>query len=500
MAAPVPGVGTAYVHIVAPYRSRARGTSTAAGSSWARIAGGCPGDLRREAPSVGANLCDVRDDGMIAGQGYENEASRGDGVFARSVRAIAAMLVATCLLAPGAGNGAAGAGRHRRTGVAVPVPAMSGGDAIAHAVWLFGRRVDCPTRAAARTGEPRGSAVVASLDGGRAWRTVWTTRRRTIQNVAFATPAQGFMSVVPDACGFGGAPPSACATAILSTVDAGRAWRRVFWAPRASVADLTMPTPGVGWAWAIPQSLACRRASARCPLELLRSAGADSPWRVVYRVDRGWLTGSAFAYLKVGSRQLGWTVAGGAVVLATRDGGRRWRSVGRLPLARNVVASVSSIDFVSARHGLLTLCDLASVGNGGCQNRLYETLDGGRTWSRAFALGCIDWMAVHMRNRVDGTVVTGGATTGSGWPSNALYGTTDGGARWKRLAVVPAILSSAVWSGPILWVTGVTCAYAAGGTVACRNFAARIRAGPRLVPEYPTRAPAVGGSAPRPWP
>ena len=201
--------------------------------------------------------------------------------------------------------------------VTAPAAALSGsyGLARANAVWRYGNRTHCPGQPVASVERPCGSVLVASLDGGLSWRTVSATSRRMIGSVAFATDRKGYMTEVPDTCGDGVGSP--CANEILATTDGGASWKRVLAAPDGRVEGLAAPAPALAWAWVVPAALSCQRASARCPLELVRSTRVGGPWRVAYRAERGQAVGALFASLAVDHRMLGWTVAGGDVVLAT---------------------------------------------------------------------------------------------------------------------------------------------------------------------------------------
>lgn len=394
----------------------------------------------------------------------------------------------TAFAAPAAGAGAA-------AGVALTGSfALAGGGA----VWFYGDRTGCGDSAPLASAPPCGSVLLAK--GGRGpWRTVLVTRTSTIQGVAFATPAQGYVALSPDACGFGPKPFAHCGGELLATTDGGRAWHRVLGARGDAVADLAAPAPGVAWAWLVPLSASCQAAVHRCPLEIVSRAGPGRPWRVAYRARTAMTVGSAFGSLRVGRRLVGWTYsAAQGRVLVTRDGGRSWQALGRLKTgSATALPAVTTIDFVNPDDGWLTFCNTAAVGNGGCENSLYATRDAGRTWTRALTWYCIDWMAVHMQSARDGTLLTGGQTacqspsatgladpmTGTSYDSNAVYRTSDGGRRFRRVAVVGAILGPPTFSARGTWVSADSCAYFA--QAGCRSFAARLEADGRLVPVYP---------------
>jgi photosystem II stability/assembly factor-like uncharacterized protein len=140
----------------------------------------------------------------------------------------------------------------------------------------------------------------------------------------------------------------------------------------------------------------------------------------------------------------GW--AGGAVILATTDGGRTWRR------QSSPATTIDVLDFVNRRDGWAL--GSATVGRAAIVTPLLlRTSDGGRHWRRAAEPRLARHgtrATVHPLQRVHFTDPSLGAGIAAPGP-NAYYGgsgstgtavmTTDGGATWRALPT-PAAVSS----------------------------------------------------------
>jgi photosystem II stability/assembly factor-like uncharacterized protein len=107
----------------------------------------------------------------------------------------------------------------------------------------------------------------------------------------------------------------------------------------------------------------------------------------------------------------GWVAGGNGFVIATTDGGDSWAKVNILPqVSADTLGSIFSVCFSSLTHGWVA------------GQNLYETKDGGKTWSKR-DIGFI-WKNIHSINFTSENV---------GWLAGA-YGvimrTTDGGVTW----------------------------------------------------------------------
>ncbi len=126
--------------------------------------------------------------------------------------------------------------------------------------------------------------------------------------------------------------------------------------------------------------------------------------------------------------QQGWLVDGNGYtqVLATTDGGATWRQV--FPA---VSASVQGVSFVGADHGF-------GLGSPGDPNAVLATTDGGVSWA---AIGRIP--ASGNRNPDYGQPGLVFTSPSDGWAlrANRLWDTVDGGRTWKPVAL-PGFLSS----------------------------------------------------------
>ena len=257
-------------------------------------------------------------------------------------------------------------------------------------------------------------AVLATVDGGRQWTTVYAPGPggRPIVQLTFTSPEDGLAVT-------GTVPRGAqrIGSEILRTTDGGRSWTPV---AGGSSGGLSL-APGAVWA-------GDPRANA-----LLESTDGGATWtsRSAYAAVSG-------VRLLRGSPLDGW-IRYGAQFLATTDGGRTWAPYpappgGALP----AFASVQTAFARTAAGGLM------------------ETVDGGLHWSAAaLPAGVQAVQSVTFSNAADGWLAWGGSA-----PAH-LLATTDGGRTWQAAGTLP------VWDGHLafgsrLWVaTGLRGAGAA---------------------------------------
>lgn len=234
--------------------------------------------------------------------------------------------------------------------------------------------------------------------------------------IAFTDARRGVMSAtrpnVP-------CPNLQCPFTVYATADGGRTWRATLRAPTSpgSVAELaTAPGTGVFWA-----AFGCDEG-ASCRSSLYRSGDGGRGW---VRVSRTWLFAPSF-----GSTRHGWAI-GRTGPVATRDAGRTWHRLPSDPCP-SAVASEPILARASATRGW-SLCHDGDV-TVPDSVAVYETRNGGRTWSLRAARG--PTLPSRGRGLLDAVALRGLSFSASGrgwmwkWAGTPLV-TADGGRTWR---------------------------------------------------------------------
>ena len=176
--------------------------------------------------------------------------------------------------------------------------------------------------------------------------------------VAFWDATHGLAALT----GFGSCGPRSdgVRVALERTADGGRNWTRVHSAcawVNAYGGDVTLATAGT------------RTAALAVPGGLLRTANRGDSWSVL-RAPR-------IEALSFASSSLGWAVVGGPTRLTleeTRSGGRTWHV-----LETPCRADIAKVSLVDAGHAWFLCLGGAGAGNQG--KAVYETRDGGSSWT-----------------------------------------------------------------------------------------------------------------------
>ena len=168
--------------------------------------------------------------------------------------------------------------------------------------------------------------------------------------------------------------------------------------------------------------------SATAGRESTIAASRGCPAAPVPSVQPGYLTGIQFV-----SAARGWAV-GQDTILATTDGGRRWR------VQRSGRLGLTSVDFVSDEVGW-------AVGTG----TLLATSDGGAHWA-ALSEPCLPIRSVHFISPDAGFAVAGGRNIGGFGPetpevAGVVLASSDGGRSWQVLPT-PADAQTVCFSDP----------------------------------------------------
>lgn len=217
---------------------------------------------------------------------------------------------------------------------------------------------------------------------------------------------------------------------LLTTADGGRHWTSRS-APEALLAMDFIRT-GRGGAnagsattgWALAEPAQCVAASSCASASILRTSDAGGTWQVQWTGVAGHT--AIPGRLQIESRTTGYGLLGGQV-LATANGGARWR---RLAVPGGWPAL--AMDWVSPATGWVVggARSCPTPAGGGCGVSISFTADGGRTWVRQLTLklqGPARQAFVSFATPQDGWLAVQ-AQGGEG----ALYRTTDGGRLWAQ--------------------------------------------------------------------
>ncbi len=152
---------------------------------------------------------------------------------------------------------------------------------------------------------------------------------------------------------------------IASTTDGGAAWRILYTAPRTLPPfSLTYASPEVAFGF----------GTSAYSLRVERSDDGGRTWRTVGRLPKGTNPYNYSPIAAVGTRDL-YVVASG-VLLASNDGGRHWRVV-----RKDISGNVHGLKFTTPQAGCY------SVIGAGRSRQDFETRDGGKTWRKAALQG-----------------------------------------------------------------------------------------------------------------
>lgn len=348
-----------------------------------------------------------------------------------------------------------GASSQRRLALSLIDPLRDG-----RHVWAAGPFSDCaatPSVGGSSPPAPCGSAIVASADGGASWQVVFASSAFVINRLHFVNAEDGFAVAQAIRCGWTGGsdPDRACAALLWRTQDGGRTWQTVLNQPGRGVSALFAAGPNHVWVVTSQDQLATPcglGAEPACRQTLLATPDGGKNWVVQYTGTLRTVPASLVTFLG----EQGWMLLGSGQVLHSSDGGRTWSPWGALPHSRQLFAGGIDMEFLDTSHGWLTLCNTGTAGNGGCQNTLYGTADGGRTWTRLWSQSCIQWSRIDMVTQLRGYLITGGFTAcqAPGQPSENVLETVDGGLKWRRVDHVPAVLTRAEMAGGRLWAVG----------------------------------------------
>ncbi len=239
-------------------------------------------------------------------------------------------------------------------------------------------------------------AVLATRDGGRRWRTIYTATRgtrRPLVQLRFTSPTTGLAVE-------GTAPimleESSGSGAVLQTRDGGRHWTTV----AHGVTGVALAGPRTAWA-------------ATTADALLVTGNGGAAWRIVPHGPEPSLTAVRFLH---DNPKVGWLLAGPAM-FATADGGATWSPARPTPRANGTTLPWFASESIAVAPG----------GPG-----LLRTIDGGRSWSVATALSPTGVGSVSFTDPAHGFAAIPRAAG-----PDTLEATRDGGASWHPDGTLP---------------------------------------------------------------
>lgn len=226
---------------------------------------------------------------------------------------------------------------------------------------------------AADRGEVRiGNSAWQTTDGGLTWRRVTGNSAHLV-----AAPPLGSVHMFTVQNGWAISQPGTSGTQLLTTRDGGQTWTNI---TPAAISPQSMilahfQSPNLGWVAALRPDVS---------MTVYQTVDGGHAWSkgVTFPVRYGDGNGRiAFANARDGWIEV-LTAGNGALqaqLFATSDGGRTWSPVSTTGAQRGQMPFGGDITFRSATTGYLTGAPRAS-GGPGVRTWLYRTTDGGRTW------------------------------------------------------------------------------------------------------------------------
>ncbi len=233
--------------------------------------------------------------------------------------------------------------------------------------------------------------VLATTDGGESWKPLLRPTEDNVRDLYFSDERNGW--IVCERSLYLLKTKDEQRSYLMSTIDGGRAWRRVNMTgdPDARLLRVLFTTEGHGWLF------------GEGGMIYVTGDGGQT-WLKKRTPTRHILFGGA----SLDSTHL-WLVGTGATIIQTRDGGETWRNGNVLGITSEVRFTATS--FVDKVRGW-------AVGNAGS---IFMTVDGGRTWSAQKSNVEEDLNDVKFLDTTEGWVAGNGGV---------LLHTTDGGFHW----------------------------------------------------------------------
>ncbi len=266
-------------------------------------------------------------------------------------------------------------------------------------------------------------AILATQDGGRAWRVAWSEQGPQALDNGTVLMRVGFKF-------FGSQGYAYVGDRVLTSQDGGRDWSALSLPQGFEPVHMDFLTPRIGFVagqtcQATPQSGTA--GGAGCRAQLIATEDGGQSWRTSFTAPQAtyWNDSDAVSFA---TSQDGWFfLKDGAsfqgYLYQTTDGGQRWTlEQADFAQGRTVYGPPA---FVTSRVGWLPINEGAAPYPGG----LMITRDGGKTWTEVGSN--LDWSlnGIALVSPEVGYAVGGGGSAQAGF----LVKTTDGGRSWKQL-------------------------------------------------------------------
>ncbi len=274
---------------------------------------------------------------------------------------------------------------------------------------------------AATNPQTGGGQLQRTLDGGQTWHALALPAGLDYVGMRFFTPMAGVLWATTPACGM---VKAGCAGVVLRTRDGGRTFHTVLRVPSATFGVSTAWSPGSAW---LAASRECFETG--CAVDsLYATSDAGASWTKVWSRPAP----VPIAALATADGRQGYAIVGGSL-LVTRDGGRSFTLLGTFHGQHHSPIQAVDASLQRLRDGVMyvSACDALAVGNGGCENYLYRSTDGGATFRTLWSQYCTYTTVVRMRTPAAGALFLLGSPAcepapGTGQLSNVVRVTRDG--------------------------------------------------------------------------
>ncbi len=263
-----------------------------------------------------------------------------------------------------------------------------------------------------------GGMLERTDDAGRSWHDIFLPTDLDYTGLSFFSRDVGILTATTPACD---TVQPGCAGVVLRTEDGGRTFHTVL-----HVKDTTF---GVSAAW--NETSAWLAASTMCYApgcntdSLYATSDGGETWSSVWR---GKAT-TPIGVLSTADGRSAYAVLGGHI-LRTSDGGHAFETLAPL-LSHNrspIYVAGGSLQKLTDGTLYVSACDGAAAGNGGCENYLYRSSDGGASFQTVWNQYCTDSTAVHMQTAQAGVLILMGSTACQDptQATNVVLATTNG--------------------------------------------------------------------------